>query len=106
MARRIRLLKEQQRDKRKLWEDIQVSTSKTRWSESETESRRKTASTSRRLPNNAFQHRKIRKKERLELLLLPSGVFKANPDDNAFATEPILNFGIPDNRIDIKVILM
>jgi hypothetical protein len=33
-------------------------------------------------------------------------VFKVNPDDNAFATEPILNFGIPDNRIDIKVILM
>jgi hypothetical protein len=106
MARRIRLLKEQQRDKRKLWEDIQVSTRKTRWSEPEVESRRKAASVVGWIPNNAIQHRKIRKKEGLEFLLLPSGVFKATPDDNAFAAEPILNFGIPDNRIDIKVILM
>lgn len=72
----------------------------------ENKQRWKRASIIRRLSDNTVQSKKSFRPERFEFQVLRERVHKTNRDDSAVANEPILNIGVPENKIDIKFVLM
>lgn len=106
MARRVRLFKKQQGTPGQLRTNLSVLTSEKRWSKSKITGRWERASASRRISDPAVQRKFYYKKERLELLVLRKGMSEANRHDKTIAKDPVLNFIVPENRIDIKTIIL
>ena len=72
----------------------------------ENKQRWKRASIIRRLSNDSLQPKRTVRQERFEFEVLRERVHKTDTDYRAIADEPFLNIGVPENKIDVKVVLM